>query len=185
MQLQNHFLIAMPHLEDDHFYRSVVYLCEHNEQGAMGLVLTQPTDLSIAELCIKMNFMMADNRKYPDDLVLAGGPTNLERGFILHTESAKPFMNSHKVADNLWLTTSADVIDTLGTPQAPEKCLVALGCASWSPDQLEREIANNDWLVVPANEHILFDVPYLERWLAANQLLGIQQHNFAYQAGHC
>ncbi|TID28664.1 hypothetical protein JO83_02465, partial [Avibacterium paragallinarum] len=132
MQLQNHFLIAMPHLIDEHFIRSVIYICEHNEQGAMGLVLTQPTDLSIAELCIKMNFMMADNRQYPNDLVLAGGPTNLERGFILHTSSQTPFLHSQKLASNLWLTTSADVIDSLGTPQAPEKCLVALGCASWS-----------------------------------------------------
>ncbi|MEE6075480.1 YqgE/AlgH family protein [Avibacterium paragallinarum] len=184
MQLQNHFLIAMPHLEDDHFYRSVVYICEHSEQGAMGLVLTQPTDLSIAELSLKMNFMMADNRRYPNQLVLAGGPTHLERGFILHTDDQDRFMNSTKVADNLWLTVSPDVIETFGTPIQPEKYLVALGCASWSAKQLETEIAYNDWLVVPANEHILFDVPPLERWAAANQLLGIEQHNFIYQVGH-
>ncbi|WP_040976798.1 YqgE/AlgH family protein [Necropsobacter massiliensis] len=185
MELQNHFLIAMPHLEDEYFNRSVVYICEHNEQGAMGLVLTRPTDLSIAELCAKMNFMMADNRRYPNELVLAGGPTNLERGFILHTAAPRPFQHSYKVTDNLYLTTSADVIDSFGTPLAPHKYLVALGCASWSPEQLEQEIANNDWLIAPANERILFDVPCEERWLEANLLLGIHNHNFAYQAGHC
>lgn len=83
------------------------------------------------------------------------------------------------------MTTSADIIDTFGTAQAPEKYLVALGCASWTVNQLESEIASNDWLVVPANNRILFDVPYEDRWLEANLLLGIQHHNFAHQAGHC
>ncbi len=185
MELQDHFLIAMPQLEDSYFQRSVIYICEHNEQGSMGLVLTHPTDLSIAELMAKMNFMMADHRTYPNELVLAGGPVNVERGFILHTETAQPFQHSYKVTDNLRLTTSSDIIESFGTALAPEKYLVALGCASWSPQQLENEIAENSWLVVPANERILFDVPYEERWLAANQLLGIQSHNFAAQAGHC
>lgn len=185
MELQDHFLIAMPQLEDSYFQRTVIYICEHNEQGTMGLVLNQPTDLSIAELMAKMNFMMAGERDYPNQLVLAGGPVNLERGFILHTEGAQTFQHSYKVTDNLRLTTSADIIETFGTMSAPEKYLVALGCASWKPGQLEEEIADNAWLVVPANEHILFEVPYSERWLAASQLLGIQQHNFAYQAGHC
>ncbi|PJG82388.1 YqgE/AlgH family protein [Caviibacterium pharyngocola] len=185
MELQNHFLIAMPHLEDDHFYRSVVYICEHNEQGAMGLVLTQPTDLSIAELCAKMNYMMQDNHHYPDQVVLAGGPVNLERGFILHTQTKNAFMHSYKVADNLYLTTSADVVDTFGTPEEPEKYLVTLGCASWSPEQLEKEIANNDWLIIPASERLMFDVPCEDRWLEANLSLGIGIDNFTYQAGHC
>ncbi|HBO38676.1 MAG TPA: YqgE/AlgH family protein [Pasteurellaceae bacterium] len=185
MELQDHFLIAMPQLEDSYFQRSVIYICEHNEQGTMGLVLNQPTDLSIAELMAKMNFMMASNHIYPDELVLAGGPVNMERGFILHTITGQSFQHSYKVNDNLQLTTSADIIETFGTPLAPEKYLVTLGCASWSPNQLENEIADNSWLVVPANEHILFDLPYQNRWLAANQLLGIQNHNFAYQAGHC
>lgn len=185
MELQDHFLIAMPQMEDDYFAHSVVYICEHNDQGTMGLVLNQPTDLSIAELCAKMNFMMKTDRTYGNDLVLAGGPVNIERGFILHTKTAQTFKHSYKVTEQLSLTTSADIIDTFGTAQAPEKYLVALGCASWTANQLESEIANNDWLVVPANNRILFDVPYEDRWLEANLLLGIQHHNFAHQAGHC
>ena len=168
MDLQDHLLIAMPNLDDSYFYRSVIYICEHNEKGSMGLVLNQPTDLSIAELGAKMNFMMV----------------NVDRGFILHTNTHEPFDHSYRVTDNLMLTTSADVVDTFGTLLEPEKYLVALGCASWEPHQLEREIMNNSWLVVPATEQILFDLPYEERWLAANQLLGIDSHNFAGQVGH-
>ena len=184
MDLQDHLLIAMPNLDDSYFYRSVIYSCEHNEKGSMGLVLNQPTDLSIAELGAKMNFMMVSNRTYSDKLVLAGGPVNVDRGFILHTNTHEPFDHSYRVNDNLMLTTSADVVDTFGTLLEPEQYLVALGCASWEPHQLEREIMNNSWLVVPATEQILFDLPYEERWLAANQLLGIDSHNFAGQVGH-
>lgn len=99
MELQDHFLIAMPQMEDDYFAHSVVYICEHNDQGTMGLVLNQPTDLSIAELCAKMNFMMKTDRTYGNDLVLAGGPVNIERGFILHTKTAQTFKHSYKVTD--------------------------------------------------------------------------------------
>lgn len=185
MQLQNHFLIAMPHLKDEYFHHSVVYICEHNDQGSMGLVITQPTDLGIAELCAKMNFLIAEERQYPNAWVLAGGPVNLERGFILHTATPTNFEHSFKINDNLVLTTSADILQSIGTEQQPKKYLVALGCASWSANQLEGEIANNDWLVVPANERILFDTHYEDRWLEAQMLLGIEQGNFANQAGHC
>lgn len=183
MQLQDHFLIAMPNLNDDYFEQSVVYICEHNDKGAMGISLCQPTDLSIAELVSKVNFMMKTDRTFGDDYVLAGGPVNIERGFILHTKTAVEFQHSYKVSDRLWLTTSVDVIETFGTVDAPEKYLVSLGCASWAENQLEQEIANNDWLVVPANEHILFDEPCNTRWEAANRLLGIQSYNFASKAG--
>lgn len=185
MQLQDHFLIAMPDMEDDYFENTVIYICEHNQNGSMGLILNQPTDLSIAELCSKMNFMMKSDRTYGDGLVLAGGPLHTDRGFILHTNTEQTFQHSYKITDQLSLTTSADIIDTLGTAQAPEKYLVALGCANWHENQLEQEILRNDWLVVPSNNQILFDVPYEDRLWAANLLLGIQAHNFAYRAGHC
>ena len=184
MELQDHLLIAMPHLEDNYFFRTVIYLCEHNEKGSMGLVINQPTDLSIAELGAKMNFMMKTNRTYKDNLVLAGGPVNPDRGFILHSPTDTTFEHSYKVTDGLTLTTSADVIDTFGTLNEPEKYLVALGCANWEPKQLEREIANNDWLVVPATDNLLFELPYEQRWAAANQLLGIHSYQISSQVGH-
>lgn len=184
MDLQGQFLIAMPHLSDD-FEHSVVFVCEHNEQGSMGLVINQPTDLSIAELYSKLNFMMKSDRTFDDDRVVAGGPVHQERGFILHKTAPQTFQHSYKVNDELQLTTSADIVDTFGSHHQPEKYLVALGCASWRAGQLEQEIADNAWLVVPADEQILFDTPYEDRYLAANQLLGINLHNFATaQVGH-
>ena len=185
MELQDHLLIAMPMLNDGYFNHTVIYLCEHNEKGSMGLVINQPTDLCLAELGAKMNFMMKTNRTYNNDrLVLAGGPVNVDRGFILHSTMPNNFQHSYKVSDTLTLTTSADVVDTFGTVFEPEKYLIALGCASWEANQLEREIADNCWLVVPATDNILFDLPYEQRWGAANQLLGINVHNFANQVGH-
>lgn len=184
MDLQHHFLIAMPHL-DDYFRQTVVYVCEHNDKGSMGLVLNHPTDLSVAELYSKMNFMTLNDRTFSNDLVLAGGPMNSDRGFILHSKTPVEFQHSYPINDEFCLTTSADVIDTFGSVNAPQKYLVALGCASWSEGQLEQEIADNAWLVVPANEQILFDLPYEERYAAANQLLGITSHNLvSYQVGH-
>lgn len=185
MQLQDHFLIAMPQMEDETFAQTVIYLCEHNEAGSMGIILNQPTDLSVAELCSKMNFMMSSDRAFGNELVLSGGPMHTDRGFILHTNTQQVFKHSYKLTEQLSLTTSADILDTFGSHYAPEKYLVALGCASWAPAQLEHEILNNDWLIVPANNRILFDVPYGERWLEANLLLGIQHHNFSAYAGHC
>lgn len=184
MDLQGQFLIAMPHL-DDYFHRTVVFVCEHNDQGSMGVVINQPTDLSIAELYSKLNFMMKNDRIFGDEMVVAGGPVHTERGFIIHKKTANDFQHSYKITDKISLTTSADVVDTFGSIQAPEKYLVALGCSSWSAGQLEQEIADNAWLVVPADETILFDTPYEDRYLAASQLLGINVHNFATaQVGH-
>ena len=184
MDLQGQFLIAMPHL-DDYFHRTVVFMCEHNEQGSMGIVINQPTDLSIAELYSKLNFMMKNDRTFGDEMVVAGGPVHTERGFIIHKKTAHDFQHSYKITDDLSLTTSADVVDTFGSLQAPEKYLVALGCSSWTEGQLEQEIADNAWLVVPCDETILFDTPYEDRYLAASQLLGINMHNFATaQVGH-
>ncbi|EIJ71802.1 YqgE/AlgH family protein [Pasteurella bettyae] len=185
MELQDKFLIAMPNLQDSYFAYSVIYICEHNDQGTMGLVVNQPTDLSVAELVAKLNFMMADGRQYPDMFVLAGGPVNIERGFILHTTTEQDFEHSYKVTDNLQLTTSEDVITTFGTLKAPTKYLVALGCASWKPGQLEEEISENAWLVVPANERVLFDVPFENRWAEAQQLLGFKPSSLVAQAGYC
>ena len=185
MNLQNHLLVAMPNLDDDYFFRSLIYICEHSDKGTMGLVLNQPTDLTITELVAKLNFMMRSDRTFPEEYVLAGGPVSVERGFILHRATAQTFQHSYKVSDRLMLTTSADIIETFGTPAAPEKYLVGLGCASWAPNQLEQEIAENSWLVMPADERLIFDVPYAERWLEAQKSLGFDSFNLASEAGYC
>lgn len=172
--LQGKFLIATPEINDDYFERAVVYICEHNRNGAMGLVINSPTDLSVLELLTRMDFQMASQRDYQQDqMVLSGGPIGQDRGFILHTKTSQNFLHSYVVTDKIMLTTSGDVLETLGKPEAPEKFLVCLGCATWRADQLEQEIAQNAWIYSSANEKTLFETGYLDRWVEANDLIGI------------
>lgn len=185
MDLKNHLLIAMPNMDDEYFVQSVIFICEHNEQGSMGLVLNQPTDLSLSELVAKLHFMMSNQRSYPPDFVLAGGPVHTEAGFILHTPTPQQFLHSYKISENLQLTTSADVVETFATENAPEKYLVCLGCASWAANQLEREISDNLWLVSEADPRIMFDVAYEQRWTEAQKALGFDSRNLMAQAGYC
>ncbi|VEJ09303.1 Uncharacterized ACR, COG1678 [Actinobacillus delphinicola] len=185
MQLKNHFLIAMPQLDDPLFKQSVIYMCEHNEQGSMGIIINKPSDISVAEVCSKVNFMMAEPRFFIKQSVLAGGPTHLENGFILHKKTQGSFNHSYTIDDNLILSTSIDVLEAVGTEKAPQKYLIALGCASWAPKQLEKEIADNDWLVAKASDEILFDVPYTERWSKAAESLGIKMENLVQYKGAC
>lgn len=186
MNLKNTFLIAMPNLNDPFFHRSVIYLCEHNEQGSMGLVINQPTDLSVAELIAKMNFMIADKKNYAanNQWILAGGPVEAERGFILHTPSTKAFQQSQPITEQLYLTTSSDVLDSLTTAFKPEKYLIALGYAGWSAGQLEQEIKQNSWLIAPADPYILFDAPHQQRWQLAQQTIGFELHHLSHYAGN-
>lgn len=185
MELKNHFLIAMPQMNDPLFKQSVVFICDHNDQGTMGLIINKPSDVSVAEICSKVNFMMANPRYYAPQPVLAGGPVRMEHGFILHKKTHHAFHHSFAVSENLMLSTSPDVLEAIGGENAPSDYLITLGCASWSPNQLEQEIAQNDWLVVKADESILFHTPYPERWQKATALLGIKMDNMAHQVGVC
>lgn len=172
--LQGKFLIATPEMDDDYFDRTVVYICEHNQNGAMGVVINTPTDLSVLELLTRMDFQMANQREYTkDQMVLSGGPMNQDRGFIIHTKTAMDFLHSYKVTDEIMLTTSGDILDSFGTPLSPKHFIVCLGCATWQSAQLEQEIGQNFWLVSEATHRILFETGYLDRWNEANELLGI------------
>lgn len=172
--LQGKFLIATPEMDDEYFDRTVVYICEHNQNGAMGVIINTPTDLSVLELLTRMDFQMANQRDYnKDQMVLSGGPVNQDRGFIIHTKTAQDFLHSYKITDDIMLTTSGDILDTFGKPESPEHFMVCLGCATWRSDQLEQEIAQNQWLTSEASHKILFETGYLDRWNEANELLGI------------
>lgn len=173
MNLQGKFLIATLDMQDDYFDRTVIYLCEHNEQGAWGVMINSPTDLSVMELLAKMDFLMANSRNYSQDqLVLSGGPVSQERGFILHTPTPQSFLHSYPAGNDLIMTTSGDILETFGQAVAPENFIVCLGCCTWKPDQLEQEIAQNSWAVAPFDKTILFQTGYLDRWVEANGLLG-------------
>lgn len=174
MTLQGQLLIATQDMDDEYFDRSVIYICDHNEQGAMGLMINSPTDLSVMELLAKMDFLMANERSYTkDQLVLSGGPVAQERGFILHTPTKQPMLHSYPVSDEIILTTSGDILDTFGREDSPEHFAVCLGCCTWKSGQLEQEIAKNIWLTAPANQQILFETGYLDRWAESHDLIGL------------
>ncbi|SFE15939.1 putative transcriptional regulator [Phytobacter palmae] len=186
MNLQHHFLIAMPALQDPLFRRSVVYICEYNEDGAMGLIINKPLEnLKVDSVLekLKINPEARDPAIRLDKPVLLGGPLAEDRGFILHTPPAS-FSSSIRVSDNTVITTSRDVLETLGTADQPREVLVALGYSSWEKGQLEQEILDNAWLTAPADQNILFKTPIADRWREAAKLIGIDISTMPGVAGH-
>ena len=189
--LQDHFLIAMPSMKDGIFERSVIYICEHNNEGAMGIIINLPVNISIDELLSQTveadlddeTASPAEPKTVIDDLVFKGGPVSEDRGFVLHT--AYPgFSSSLQINDELMITSSLDVLATLGTKKQPENYIVALGYSGWTKGQLEQEIADNSWLTINADENILFKVPVHQRWEQAVQKIGIDVSQLSSQVGH-
>lgn len=184
--LQNYFLIAMPNLNDPLFKQSVVYICEHNNKGAMGIVINKPVEKCTVETILN-NLKIKSSQRDPsvqlNNPIFLGGPLLDDRGFILHTPK-KGFGSSINVSAETMITTSKDILETLGTPNQPKDILIALGYSGWSKGQLEQELIENTWLTVPANETILFHTPVLNRWSAAAKILGINIFNIINQKGH-
>ncbi|MGL5757444.1 YqgE/AlgH family protein [Plesiomonas sp.] len=186
MNLQNHFLVAMPGMQDPFFKKSVIYICEHSKtDGAMGITLTRTAEMTIKEMLTQIDITPEprDMSKRLDKQVLAGGPIAPDRGFILHTPCDK-FDSSLQLAPEVMITTSGDILHTLGTAAQPEHVLVAVGYAGWDKDQLEAEIKENAWLIVDADPDILFNTPISERWQTTAKKLGIDIRQIAPQAGH-
>lgn len=186
MNLQHHFLIAMPALRDPIFRRAVVYVCEHNDSGAMGIIINKPFDnLKVEEILtrLKINPEPRDRAVRLDKPVMLGGPLAEDRGFILHTPAAI-FDSSIRISDRTIITTSRDVLETLGTSKQPPDILVTLGYSSWEKGQLEQEMLDNTWLTAPADLNILFKTPIADRWREAARLIGIDILTLAGVAGH-
>lgn len=181
--LQNHLLIAMPTLEDPLFGRSVTYICEHNTDGAMGIVINHPLSINVSDLLRQLDIEHNADCDAAKARVCAGGPVQNERGFVLHTPKAG-FVSSLRLTDELMVTTSKDILEQLTSDNAPEKFILALGYAGWSAGQLEQEIADNSWLVVPADNQIIFDLSHAEKWQGATKRLGIQSWQLSPVAGH-
>ncbi|MEG2049188.1 MAG: YqgE/AlgH family protein [Comamonas sp.] len=191
INLTHHFLIAMPGLEDESFSRSVVYLCEHSERGALGLIINKPMELSLEGLLHKIDLPMGR-----DDLMTApvfqGGPVQTDRGFVLHdpiiVEGAEPdtaiYASTLTIPGGLEMTTSKDVLEALSTGAGPRRVLVTLGYASWGEGQLESELGENAWLTVEANADVVFDTPPEQRYDKALGLLGLQAWMLSPDAGH-
>ncbi|MGY6027929.1 YqgE/AlgH family protein [Phytobacter sp. AG2a] len=186
MNLQHHFLIAMPALQDPLFRRSVVYVCEYNDDGAMGLIINKPLENLKVEGVLDKLKIQPEERDPDirlDKPVLLGGPLAEDRGFILHTPPNN-FSSSIRVSDNTIITTSRDVLETMGTARQPKEVLVALGYSSWEKGQLEQEILDNAWLTAPADLNILFKTPIADRWREAAKLIGIDILTMPGVAGH-
>ena len=191
INLTHHFLIAMPGLEDETFAKSVVYLCEHSERGALGLVINKPSDINLQSLLQKVDLDLR-RQDLTDTPVFQGGPVQTERGFVLHdamqADSEKPedsgYSSTLSIPGGLEMTTCNDVLEALSTGAGPRRVLVTLGYASWGEGQLESELAENTWLTVGADPSVIFDTPIGQRWDRALGLLGLQAWMLSPDAGH-
>lgn len=186
MNLSNHFLVAMPSMKDPYFKRSVIYICEHSQDGAMGLMINAPIDITVGKMLQKIDVFPAYpqlDAKRLDTPVLNGGPIAEDRGFILHHPKGD-YEASIEMTDQLSVTTSKDILEVLGTEEEPSRYLVALGYSGWEAGQLENELAQNSWLTVEADPEVIFDTPINERWQKAVSMLGIDAYQLSSDVGH-
>lgn len=182
LNLTNQFLIAMPSMVDPNFAGTVVYVCEHGENGAIGLVINRPTELTLSTLFDKIDLKL-EIAPWKDAPVFFGGPVQTERGFVLHRPLGS-YSSSLTVAEDMGLTTSKDVLEAVAEGRGPGKMLVTLGYSGWGAGQLENEIAHNAWLTVAAQSDVIFDTPAEGRFDAALSLLGIRSDQLSGLAGH-
>jgi putative transcriptional regulator len=213
INLTHHFLIAMPGLEDEAFAKSVVYVCEHSERGALGLVINKPSDLSMEGLFDKVDLPL-----HRQDLlnapVLQGGPVHTERGFVLHdamwvdvptqgadqdsnqeaaqeaaalsaiSDKESVYASTMTIPGGLEMTTSKDVLEALSMGAGPKRVLISLGYSAWGEGQLESELAENSWLTVGADTAVIFDTPVEQRYERAMKLLGLESWMLSSEVGH-
>jgi putative transcriptional regulator len=182
VNLTHHFLIAMPSMADPHFSKTLTYICEHNDQGALGLVVNRPIDMTLKALFDRLSMQMRD-QKSADAPIYFGGPVQTDRGFVLHAPTGD-WQSTLRVRDIIGLTTSKDILEAVGRGEGPDKLLVTLGYAGWSAGQLEHELSQNAWLTVEARDGIIFDMPAGERLPAAMDLLGLDYARLQDSAGH-
>lgn len=180
--LTNHFLIAMPTLDDPNFSKTVTYICAHNDEGAMGIVINRPMDIDLSEVFKQMKIETAGNVSNSQAVYL-GGPVHRDRGFIVHSP-ADDWESSIHVTEELAVSTSRDILEAIGAGTGPRNVLVALGYAGWGAGQLEQEMSHNAWLSGPASLGIIFDVPAENRWESAAQTMGIDLSAMSSDIGH-
>jgi len=180
--LRDHFLLAMPGLSEGIFSQSVTYICEHGESGAMGIVINQPLELSVAEIFEHLG--ITPTRDFSSVPVMAGGPVQIDHGFVLHRNCDSSWEASLKVTPEITLTTSCDILRAIAHGDGPGEHLIALGYAGWAAGQLEQELTDNSWLTLPASSDIIFKTAPQLRLGAAAALLGIDMNLISGEAGH-
>ncbi|AWV06541.1 YqgE/AlgH family protein [Marilutibacter maris] len=180
--LANQLLIALPSLADTNFSRSVALICQHDEDGAMGIVVNRASEYTLGEVLGQMGVEGGSDslRAQP---VLAGGPVHPERGFVLH-DGGLNWDSTMQIGEQLYLTTSREILEAMVLGEGPANATVALGCAGWGSGQLERELADNDWLTAPSDAELLFSMPLDARWQAAAGRIGVDFAHLADYAGH-
>ncbi len=180
--LTNQFLIAMPTLADPNFYQTVTYVCAHNDDGAMGIIINRPMDLHLGDILSQMD-MDTEDPRISGIQIYEGGPVQRERGFVIH-KPAGSWDAMLPVTEDIAVTTSRDILAAVARGEGPAQSLIALGYAGWGAGQLEREMAENAWLSGPADTGIIFDLPHDKRWHAAAALLGVDIDRLSGEAGH-
>lgn len=180
--LVNQFLVAMPSLNDPNFHKSVVYICEHSAQNALGIIINKPTNIVLNDI-FKQLSIQPDDQNMARRPVFQGGPVQTERGFVIH-EPPGQWESTIILGEHLAVTSSRDVLAGMARGQGPQNTFVALGYAGWGAGQLETELANNSWLSTPANRSIIFETPVEQRWQAAAQLIGVDISLLTEDAGH-
>ncbi len=186
IDLTNQFLIAMPGMADETFAGTVVYMCEHNDKGALGLVINKPIDIKLRNLFEKvdLNLRQADLAEQP---VFFGGPVQTERGFVLHDklgEDQPGYNSTLSIPGGLAMTTSKDVLEAMAEGSGPKRVLITLGFSGWQAGQLEDELSRNGWLTVDADPAVIFDTPIQSRYHRALSLLGFDPRMLSQDAGH-
>ncbi|MDA8328784.1 MAG: YqgE/AlgH family protein [Betaproteobacteria bacterium] len=182
IDLTGHFLIAMPGMEDTRFARTLTFVCKHDEDGALGVIVNRPIDMRMSDLFSQTGLTSGDTVLSERPLYF-GGPVETERGFVLH-QTKGDWQSTLMVGDQLALTTSRDILDALAQGGGPERFMVVLGYAGWHAEQLENEVAQNAWLTVPAQADVIFDLPVEARLDAATHLLGVDYSSLSNDAGH-
>lgn len=181
MNLKNQMLLAMPGLVGDYFSDTLIYVCEHNDEGAMGIIINRPSNVSLLELSAQLG--LPTNRRLADVPVLEGGPVASDRGFVLHSDDLQ-FDSGIELTEGICLSTGLDVLECIARDQGPKNYRTALGYAGWGAGQLEGEMAANAWLSIPAKAQVLFDVPFASRVGAAANSLGIDFRLISNRPGH-
>lgn len=180
--LTNQLLVAMPTLADPNFSHSVTLVCEHSERGALGVVINRPLEMKMSEVLEQLSLATGDDR-LREMPVLAGGPVQRDRGFVLHRPGPRGWESTMRVSDALHVTTSRDVLAAMAKGDGPRQAVIALGYAGWEAGQLDEELLQNAWLTVPCDDSLIFELPFEQRWHAAARLLGIELSRISTQAG--
>lgn len=180
--LSNQLLIAMPAMDDPNFTRTVTLICEHNDEGCFGVTINRPIEITIGDLFQQLDIASIE-QKLLDSTAVNGGPVQSSQGFVLH-DTDRAWEGTLKITDDLAITSSKDILDAIAIGDGPDNFLLALGCASWSPGQVEDELKQNAWLTCPADHGILFETPYSKRWTSAAKTLGVDVNLMSDSIGH-